>query len=105
MLLDDDIVTDGEAKPCPLARRLCCEERIEHLVLHLGRNAGPIVANADLDAVPEIPGGRSEGWLIAIVARLILAFCCRIEAVRNQVQQDPRDFLWEKVNLAGGWIE
>jgi hypothetical protein len=36
MLLDDDIVTDGKAKPGALSGRLGCEERVEHLLLHLG---------------------------------------------------------------------
>src|SRR4029450_1877411 len=76
-----------------------------HLVLHLGRNTGAIVADADLDAVAKIFGGRGESWLIAVVFTLVLAFSCRVEAIRNHVQQDSRDFLWEKVDLAGSRIE
>ena len=43
-------------EPGALASRLGGEERIEHLVLHLGRNAGAVVANPDFDAVAEVFG-------------------------------------------------
>ena len=42
MLLDDDVVTDGEAKAGAFSGRLGRKERIEDLLLHLGRNASAI---------------------------------------------------------------
>src|SRR5829696_609437 len=51
MLLDDDIMAEREPETGSFSRRLCGEERIEHLVLNLGRNAGAVVANPDLDFV------------------------------------------------------
>ena len=59
MLLDDDVVTDGQTKPRSLADGLGREERIEHLVLDLGRNAGAVIADPDFDAVAEVLGRRS----------------------------------------------
>ena len=56
MLLDDDVVTDGQAKPGPFTGRLGREERVEHLFLHLRRDAGPVVPDPDFDPVAEAPG-------------------------------------------------
>ena len=74
MLLDDDVVADRQAKSRALAGGLGREERIEHLFLHLGRNAGAVVADRDFDPVAEILGRRSKGRLIvaAIVSALRL---------------------------------
>ena len=52
MLLDDDVVAEREAEPGAFAGGLGGEERIEHFRLHLVGNAGPVVANGDLDAGP-----------------------------------------------------
>ena len=46
MLLDDDVVTDGEVEPGPFSRGLGREEWIEYLVLHFWRNAGGVVNRA-----------------------------------------------------------
>jgi hypothetical protein len=47
MLLDDDVMTDGQTKPSSLANGLGREEWTKQLCLYLGRNAGAIVANPD----------------------------------------------------------
>ncbi len=60
MLLDDDIVTDGEPKTGSFSGRLSREEWIEQLAPHLGRNAGTVVADPDFDAVAEVFGGGSR---------------------------------------------
>ena len=52
MLLDDDVVADRQTKTGPFAGGLGREERLEDLVPHLGRNAGAVVADPDLDASP-----------------------------------------------------
>ena len=59
MLLDDDVVAQRQAKPRSLADGLGREERIEHLVLDLGRNAGAVVADPDFHAVAQVLGRRS----------------------------------------------
>ena len=51
MLLDDDVVADGEARPSSLAGRLRREKGIKHLFFYPGRNADAIIAY-------EIPQGR-----------------------------------------------
>ena len=105
MLLDDDVVTDGQAKPSPFTGRLCREERVEHLLLHLGRYAGAVVAYPDFDAVAEVLGRGSKRWLI--VASICLGFALRgrVEAVGDQVEQRPCDLLREQIDLTGGRVK
>ena len=73
MLLDDDVVTDGQAEPGPFTGRLCRKERIEQLFLHLGRNAGAVVAYPDFDPVAEVLRRGSQRRLV--VAAICLALC------------------------------
>src|SRR5689334_5429244 len=56
MLLDDDVVSHRKAETRPLAGRLGGEERVEHLLLHLGRDSGPVVADANFHGASEISG-------------------------------------------------
>src|SRR5262245_26662099 len=56
MLLDDDVVADGEAKACALSGRLGGEERVEYLVFHVRRNASAIIADPDFYAIAKILG-------------------------------------------------
>ena len=74
MLLHDDVVSDRQAKAGALSGGLGREERIEHLFLHLGRNAGAVVANPDLHAVAEVlcRGARVGSIAIAIACALRL---------------------------------
>ena len=105
MLLDDDVVTDREAKPGAFSGRLGRKERVEHLFLHLGRNAGAVVADPDLHTVAKVLRGGSQGRLVvaAIGFRLALGRC--VEAIRDKVQQNPCDVLREDVGLTGGRIK
>src|SRR5262249_18800096 len=66
MLLDDDVVTDGETKPGTLSGRLRREEWIEHLLLHVSRNTGSVVANPNFHVVTEVLGRGSEGGLLIV---------------------------------------
>src|SRR5580704_16981681 len=68
MLFHDDVMTDRKPQSGALSSRLGGEERIEHLGLHLGRNARAIVANPDLDAVAEIFCRRREDGFKTIVS-------------------------------------
>src|SRR5690349_17866249 len=54
VLLGDDVPADREAEARPLAGRLGGEERLEQLVPDLGRNAGAVVPDTDLDRLAEI---------------------------------------------------
>src|ERR1700760_2062126 len=54
VLLDDDVVTDRQAQARALAGRLGREERVEHLFLDLGCNAGPVIANTDFNLFAEV---------------------------------------------------
>ena len=81
MLLDDDVVADGETEAGPLASGLRREEWIEYLFLHLKRHTGAIVANPDFHTVAEAPGGRYKGWFVVASIRLCTALGCRVEAI------------------------
>ena len=105
VLLHDNVVTEGKPEPCPLTGRLGREKRIEHLFLHIGRNAGAVVANADLDAVAQAPGRGRQRRLVAISACLGLALGRRVETVDDQVEQHPRDLLRKQIDLARAGIE
>src|SRR5258706_15905205 len=85
VLFHDDVMAHRKAKPGPFTRRLRREERIEHLFLHLGRNAGAVVANADLHGVTEISRGCTEDRIKTGTAILRLAFGYRIESIRDQI--------------------
>src|SRR5512132_3217431 len=105
MLLDDDIVTDGEPKPGTFSGRFRCEERVEHLFFHVRWNTAAVVPNLDFNTVPKTPCRSHKGWLITIATGLGCTLCCRIKAVRDQVQKHPRDVLRKYVGLASGWVE
>ena len=81
MLLDNDVVTNGQAQSSPFTGRLCRKERVEQLLPRLRRNACAIVANPDFDPVTEIFGRGSERRLI--VATICFGFALRrcVEAV------------------------
>jgi NHL repeat len=104
VLLDDDVVTDGQAKPSSFTGGLRRKERAEQLLLHLGRNAGAVVAYPDFDAVAKILSrGRERGLTVASI-RFSL-FRCRVKAVGDQVEQRPRNLLWEQIGLTGGRVK
>ena len=86
MLLHDDIMTYGEAEPGPLSGRLGRKERIEHLLLHLRRDAGAVVADPDFHTITKIFGGRSQGRLVVASICFRFSLGCRIEAVRDQIE-------------------
>jgi|SRR5271163_3331263 len=73
MLLRDDVVADREAKPGALAGRLRGEERLEQLVLDLGRDADAVVADTHLDRVAQIARCHRQLRLELRVASLLLA--------------------------------
>src|SRR5262249_45622335 len=105
MLLDDDVMADRQAQPCPFARRFGGEERVEHALPHLGWNAVAIVTNPDLDAVPEVFRRSRQRGFVATCSSLRLALISRIEPVGNQVEEYPRDLLWKEIGLACRRVE
>ena len=105
MLFHDDVVAERQAEAGSFAGRLGREERIEHLLLHLGRNAGAVVADPDLDPVAEVlRRGRKRG-LVGRSSLAALRLVVGVEAVGDQVEQHARDFLREEIDLAGGRVE
>ena len=81
MLLDDDVVTDRQAKSGTLAGGFGREERVEHLVFDLGRDARSIVPYTDFHSIAEILGGSSEGRLKTVAPDLPLALSSGVKAV------------------------
>ena len=97
MLLDDDVVADGKAKAGAFAGRLGREERVEHLFLHIWRDAGAVVADSDFNTIAKVFGrGSQRRFVIAFVCfRSALGRC--MEAVCNHIQESPPDVLRENV--------
>ena len=60
MLLHDDVVTDGEAKPGSFSGRFSSEERGKELLLHLWRNTCAVVADTDLLSLLKIISERNN---------------------------------------------
>ena len=81
MLLDDDVVADGEAKSGAFAGGLGCKERIEDLFLHLGQNTRAVVADRDFYPITKVFGRGRKGRLVVAAVRLRAALRGRIEAI------------------------
>src|SRR5262245_20180168 len=105
MLLDDDIVTDREPEPGSFSGRLRCEERVEHLFFYFRWNTRTVVADPNFHTIAKASCRGHQSWFIAIPISLGPTLCCRIEAVRDQVQKHPRDILRKYVGLPSGRIE
>src|SRR6266404_8346279 len=60
VLFRDDVVAHRQPKSGPFTRRLGREERIEHLFLHLGGDAGAVVANANFHGASEFFRGGTQ---------------------------------------------
>ena len=81
MLLDDDVVTDGEAKAGAFSCGFRREERIEHLLFDLGRDARAVVADSDFHAIAKALGRGSEGGHVVAPIRFRFALGRCIEAI------------------------
>src|SRR5580704_14964146 len=81
VLLDDDVVTDRQAKARTLARRLGGKKRIEDLFPDFRRNANTIVTYPDLHTVAEALCHSRDGGLEPVAAFLFLTLGSRIEAI------------------------
>src|SRR6516164_5691481 len=104
MLFHHDVVAHRQPKPGALAGGLGGEERIEHLLPHLGRNAGAVVPNPDFDTVAEVFRHRAERRLKAVACGL-LALGRGVKSVGNQVEENSGDLLRIEVYHTGGRIE
>ena len=84
MLFDDDVMAYGKPEPGALTRRLGGEERVEHSFFDVGRDAGAIVADPDLDAIAEIPGRRDNRRLEIGAVGLRLALVRGVKTIGNE---------------------
>src|SRR5262245_37235951 len=103
MLLHNDVVTDGEAEPGSFSGRLRCEEWVEDLFFYFRWDARAVIPNPDFHTVAKASCRSHQGWFIAI--SLGSTLCCRIKAIRDQVQKHPRDILRKYVGLPSGRVE
>ena len=92
MLLYDDVVAHRQPKPGAFPRGLGREERIEHLFPNVVGDSGAVVVNQDFDGLAEIFLGVVQDWLKGLPL-LRLALGDGVEAVGDQVEQRPRNFL------------
>src|SRR5215471_1961288 len=101
MLLHNDVVTDGEAEPGSFSSRLRCEERVEHLFFYFRWNTRAVIPNPDFHTLAKASCRGHQGWFIAIAIAIAISLgftlCCRIKAVRDQVQKYPSDILRKHV--------
>src|SRR5215475_2611064 len=95
MLLHDDIVTDGEPEPGSFSGRLRCEERVEHLFFHFGRNPPTVIPNPDFHTISKASCRGHKRWFIAIAFSLGFTLGRRVKSVGDQIEQNPRDVLRE----------
>src|SRR5262245_1033450 len=105
MPLHNDVVTDGEPEPGSLSGRLRCEERVEHLFFYFRWNTRAVIPNPDFHTIAQASGRGRQGRFIAISISLGSTPCCRIKAVRDQVQKHARDILRKDVGLPSGRVE
>jgi hypothetical protein len=105
MLLDDNVVANGEAKPSSFSGRFRCKERVEHPFFHFRWNTGAVVADPDFHAVAKATRRGGKGWFIAIVTGLCFSLYRCIKAIGNQIEQDPCDVLWKDIGLAGVGVQ
>src|SRR5581483_8641255 len=93
VLFHDDVMRHRQPEPGAFARRLGREEGVEHLLPHLRRDAGAVVADADLDMVGAASCRGADDRLEGGAAIVRLALAHGIKAVRDQIQEDAGDFL------------
>ena len=104
MLFHDDVMAEGKPEARPLSGGLRREKRVEHLLPDFGRYARAIVPDPDLDLIAEVPRCRKEGGLIRSRCPLF-PLHCRVEAVRDQIEEHPGDLLRQQLKLACGRIK
>ena len=81
MLLDNDVVTDREAKTRTFSGRFGCKERVEHLFFYFGWNTRAVIPNPDFHTIAKAPGRGSEGWHVVAAIRFRLALGRCVETV------------------------
>src|SRR5262249_53563566 len=105
MLLDNNVVADGEAKTSAFSGRLRCEEWVEHLFFYVRRNTDPVIANSNFDTIAKILGRGHQSRLIVAIIGLCFALDRSIEAICNQIKKSTPDVLRENVCPAGRRIK
>ena len=101
MLLDNNVVADGEAKTSAFSGRFGREKWVEHLFFYVRRHTGAVVTNSDFHTIAKIFGRGRESRLVVATISLCSAPGCSVEAVCNQIKKSPADVLREDVCPTG----
>jgi hypothetical protein len=88
VLFYDDVVAHRQPKPGTFARGFGCEERIEYFLFDFFRDAGPVIANTDLNLVSEVLRRSRKHWLEAVTG-FRFAFRRGVESIRYKIEQAP----------------
>src|SRR5262245_52370724 len=81
VLFHDDVVANREPKSRALSGRLGCEERLEHLFLHVRSNTCPVIADSDFHMIAKVFGRGRESWIVVAAIGLRSAFARSVESV------------------------
>jgi hypothetical protein len=73
VLLDDDVVADGEAKASAFSSGFGREEGVEHLFFNIGLDASAVIANPDFHTIAKVFSRGSNGRLVVAAFRFISA--------------------------------
>ena len=65
----------------------------------------PLSRMRDFHTIAEVLGRRRKGWLVVAAIGLCSTLGRCVKAVGNQVEQNPRNVLWEHVGFAGSGIK
>src|SRR5215468_11938248 len=87
MLLDDDVMADGEPETSAFPRWLGRKKRVEHLFFHVERHASAVVVDSDFHAITKVFGRGSESRLVVITIGLRSTFGRSIESVCNKIKK------------------
>src|SRR5262245_66052807 len=105
MLLDDDVVTDGETEARALSGLLRCKEWGEHLFFHVSRNTGAVIADSNFDTIAKVFGRGRQSRLVVAIIGLCFALGRSIEAICNQIKKSTPNVLRENVCPTGRRIK
>ena len=101
MLLDDDVVTDGQAKPVPSPAGLVVKNGLNIFSFTSGGMPVPL-SRILISRCRQVLGRGSKRRLVIAAVCFRLALRRRIKAIGNQVEQHPRDLLRKQIDFAGG---
>src|SRR5262245_8420927 len=105
MLLDDDVMADGEAEASALSGRFGRKEWLKHLFFHVRRYASAVVTDPDFHTITKVSSRGCERRLVVAPIGFSSAPGRSIKAVCNQIKKSPPDVLRKNVCPTSRWIK